>query len=85
MTTSGLFNGTSGAFPGFRSYVPITPPATASQLSSAGVTSTAPSIVGYRLGRGIVVEIGLPGFGARMNGSLDVQELTRRIWTILSH
>ncbi|MGZ4173405.1 MAG: N,N-dimethylformamidase beta subunit family domain-containing protein, partial [Solirubrobacteraceae bacterium] len=81
----GLFTGTSGALPGFRSYVSITPPSTASQVSSAGVTSAAASIVGYRLGRGIVVEIGLPGFGARIAGSLDVQELTRRIWTILSH
>jgi hypothetical protein len=80
----GLFNGTSGAFPGFGSYAPITAPAS-SQVSSAGVTSFAPSIVGYRLGQGIVVEVGLPGFGARIARSLDVQELTRRIWTILSH
>jgi hypothetical protein len=80
----GLFNGTSGAFAGFGSYVPIAAPAS-SQVSSAGVTSSAPSILGYRLGRGIVVEVGLPGFGTQIARSLDVQELTRRIWTILSH
>jgi hypothetical protein len=80
----GLFSGTSGAFAGFGPYVAITPPAS-SAVSAAGATTSAPSIVGYRLGRGIVIEVGLPGFGGHIAGSLDVQELTRRIWTILSH
>lgn len=78
----GLFQGTSGAFPGFRAYFPITPPASP-ELSAAGVTSATPSIVGYRLGHGIVVEIGLPGFGASLARNIDAQELTRRLWTIL--
>ena len=62
----GIFTTTSGAFAGFSSYQPISsvaPPADI--LSEAGVSYTEPSIVGYRLGRGTVVDIAIPGFGSR--------------------
>jgi hypothetical protein len=49
------------------------------------VTSSAPSIIGYKLGRGVVVEVGLAGFGSRLGHSIDAQELTRQLWTVLSH
>jgi hypothetical protein len=76
----GIFQGTSGLFTGFSSYQPITAVAT---LSSAGATATAPSIVGFRLGRGTVVEVGLPGFGSSLGRDLNSQELMNRIWRVL--
>ncbi len=63
----GIFNGTSGLYRGFGSYQPfvsVQPPA--SIASEAGASSTAPAIIGYRLGRGIVVDIGLPGLGSML-------------------
>jgi hypothetical protein len=83
----GIFSNTSGAFPGFSSYqsIPATSPPAAQIVSAAGTTDTAPAIVGYRLGHGIVVEVGLPGFGQSLAHNVDAQELTRRLWTILSH
>ncbi len=83
----GIFTGTSGAFPGFTAYqafTGLTPPGT-QIASAAGTSTTTPSIIGYRLGQGIVIDIGLPGFGSAVAGSVDAQELTRRVWSILSH
>ncbi|MBV9194771.1 MAG: hypothetical protein JO168_11560 [Solirubrobacterales bacterium] len=79
----GIFQGTSGALGGYRSYQPFTVVAPAQALSEAGATPTAPSIVGYRLGRGTVVDIGLPGFGASLAGNVDAHELLARIWKVL--
>jgi hypothetical protein len=83
----GIFTGTSGAFQGFGAYQPFTGLSQPGQqiLSAAGASSTTPSIIGYRFGRGIVIDVGLPGFGSSLAGSVDAQELTRRLWTILSH
>jgi len=82
----GLFNGTSGTFSGFGSFEPF--PAVAAPariLSAAGTTSQTPSIVGYRLGSGVVVDIGLPTFTTSLAHDVDTQELLRRLWTILAH
>jgi len=82
----GIFNGTSGTFDGFGSFEPIptvAPPSTI--LSAAGTTTQTPSIIGYRLGSGIVVEIALPAFTSSLAHDVDTQELIRRLWTILSH
>jgi hypothetical protein len=81
----GIFSTTSGAFPGYTSYQPVEPPSATGQISSAGVTSSAPSIVGYGVGRGIAVEVGLVGFGSSLAHSVNAQELTHRLWTVLSH
>jgi FlgD Ig-like domain len=81
----GIFSGTSGVWRGYTSYEPIAsvaPPAAIS--SAAGTSSSTPSIVGYRLGRGIVVSIGLPSFGSSLTRSPDAQQLVRRLWTVLS-
>jgi hypothetical protein len=81
----GIFTGTSGVLSGFHSYQPIgsvAPPAQV--LSEAGVTGTAPSIVGYRLGRGTVVDIGLPGLGTRLAHDVAARQLVNRVWTVLS-
>jgi len=80
----GIFNGTSGTFGGFRSFevIPsVVPPAQI--LSAAGTTSQTPSIVGYRLGSGIVVDVGLPAFSASLAHDVDAQELLRQLWTLL--
>ncbi|MDQ6779242.1 MAG: hypothetical protein M3071_24130, partial [Actinomycetota bacterium] len=82
----GLFNGTSGTFAGFGSFEPIVGVAAPARIvSAAGTTSQTPSIVGYRLGSGVVVDIGLPAFTASLAHDVDTQELLRRVWTILSH
>jgi hypothetical protein len=81
----GLFNGTSGTFSGFPSFEPIpalAPPARI--VAEAGTTDQTPSIVGYRLGSGVVIDIGLPAFTTSLAHDVDTQELLRRLWTILS-
>jgi FlgD Ig-like domain len=81
----GIFKQTSGAFPGFTSYQPIGSVASpASVQSAAGATTNAPAIVGYALGRGVVVDIGLPGFGSRLAHNVDSQELVDGVWKLLS-
>ena len=81
----GIFTGTAGAFPGFSSYQPIPSIAAPAQVMSvAGTTDTLPSIVGYRLGQGVVVEIGLPGFGSSLVHNVDAQELVNQLWKVLS-
>ena len=53
--------------------------------SEAGATTNAPTIVGYRLGRGTVVDIGLIGFGSSLvHNNVDAQELTNSLWQMLS-
>jgi hypothetical protein len=79
----GIFNGTSGAF-GSGRYQPIarvTPPGQI--VSSAGTSSSSSAIVGYRLGRGIVVDVGLIGFGSNLAHGIDAQELVKRLWAVL--
>jgi len=82
----GIFSATSGAFPGYGSYQPFTAvDAEGGPASEAGTTTGAPSVVGYRLGKGIVVEIGLVGFGSSLRYNVDAQELVSRLWQVLGH
>jgi hypothetical protein len=82
----GIFAKTSGAFPGFHSYQLIRSVAAPGAVASeAGATTNSPSIVGYRLGHGTVVDIGLIGFGASLvHNNVDAQELTNSLWQMLS-
>jgi hypothetical protein len=81
----GIFTSTSGVFTGFSSYQPFGPIARPAELASeAGVGSTAPSIIGYKLRRGTVVDIGLPGFGSRLARDVDAKELINQVWTVLT-
>ncbi|HWF71735.1 MAG TPA: N,N-dimethylformamidase beta subunit family domain-containing protein [Solirubrobacteraceae bacterium] len=81
----GIFDGTSGTFTGFGSFEPIVGvTAPGGIVSEAGTASQTPSIVGYRLGSGVVVDVGLPAFTASLAHNVDSQELLRRLWTILS-
>jgi hypothetical protein len=79
----GLFSGTSGALPGFRVYQPLSVAAPGKVLSSAGATSTAPTVVGFRLGKGLVIEIGLPEFEAQLAKNVDAQELVDQMWKVI--
>lgn len=81
----GLFTGTSGAFRGFstyQSFTSVTPPLTIA--SAAGPTTSASAIIGFRLGRGVVIEVALPGFGAALAGQFDAQQILSRLWTVIS-
>jgi hypothetical protein len=81
----GIFSRTPGAFSGFSSYQPITSVAAPAQiLSKAGVSSTAPSIVGYKLGRGVVVDVALAGFSSALARNGDAQELLKSTWAVLA-
>ena len=81
----GIFSRTPGAFSGFSSYQPITSvPAPPRVLSEAGVSSTAPSIVGYKLGRGVVVDVALAGFSSSLAHNVDAQELLKSTWAVLA-
>ncbi len=77
----GIFSGTSLAFPGFGSYEPIVPPS--QPPSAAGPTTASLSIVGYHLGSGIVVEVGLAGFSSSLRRDVDAQEFVNRLWQVL--
>lgn len=75
----------AGSLGGFASYQPIqSVAAPARVVSEAGVSSSAPSIVGYRLGRGVVVDVGLSGFGSRLAGDAAARKLVGRLWTVLA-
>jgi hypothetical protein len=79
-----IFTGTSGALRGYGSYQPIDAvTAPAAIVSAAGVSNRAHAIVGYRLGKGAVVDIGLPGFGASLRHNVDAQELLGNVWKLL--
>jgi hypothetical protein len=80
-----IFSGTSNALRGYNSYEPIpSVQAPAAIASAAGASNSQPSIIGYRLGHGIVIDIGLPGFGASLARNFDAQQLIGRIWSVLS-
>jgi hypothetical protein len=79
-----IFVGTSQAFPGFSGFQSIrsvTPPARI--LSAAGTTTTTPAIVGYRYGKGVVVDVGLVGFGSALRSNVDAREFVNRLWKLL--
>jgi hypothetical protein len=82
-----IFSTTSGAFPGFNSFQPFGAVAAPAGpiASAAGTSNSTASIIGFPLGRGTVVEIGLPGFATSLqHGNTDTQELVRRLWSVLS-
>jgi N,N-dimethylformamidase beta subunit-like protein/flagellar hook capping protein FlgD len=81
----GLFSSTGGALRGYPAYEPITAVAAPGKpSSSAGANPSSPSIVGYTLGRGFVVDIGLVGFGRSLERNVGAQELVNRLWSVLS-
>ena len=74
----GIFSTTSGVFSGFSSYQPFAAGGSRPPLrSAAGVTPTAPAIIGYDLRRGIVVDVGLPGFASHLAHDVDARGARR--------
>jgi hypothetical protein len=80
----GVLSTTSGVFAGFHTFQPITgiqPPGQV--LSQAGTGPATSAIVAFSLGRGTVLDIGLPGFGSALAHDVDAKELWNRLWTVL--
>ena len=76
---------TSGVFSGLGSYQPFAPAASAVRFASeAGVSANASTIIGYHLRRGIVVDIGVPGFVSHLTHDVDAKELVNQVWTVLT-
>jgi FlgD Ig-like domain len=81
----GIFSAGATALSGYRVYQPFGPlQAPARLLSSAGVSDRSPAVIGYGLGRGIVVDIGLPGFASSLAHQVEAKELLGRVWSLLS-
>jgi hypothetical protein len=80
-----IFTGTSGALRGYPSYQRFAPTTSYGAVASAaGATTAAPSIIGYRLSKGIVIDIGLPGFGSSLARNLDARQLVSSVWRVIS-
>jgi hypothetical protein len=81
----GIFRGGASALSGYRTYQPFGPlQAPARLLSAAGVSNRSPAVIGYGLGHGIVVDIGLPGFASTLAHEVEAKELLGRVWSLLS-
>ncbi len=80
----GIFSSTSGALSGYPNQQPFPTVAPPGQIESeAGTSNRTPSIIGYRLGKGEVVNIGLVGFGSSLAHNVDARELVSRLWSVL--
>lgn len=80
-----LFAGTDGLFGGFDAYertLSVGPGARV--LAAAGPRAGQPVLLGYRLGRGLVIRTGLPQWSARLRNDPDVAATTVRAWTLSS-
>lgn len=79
-----IFTTTSGAFPGYSTYQPIVGVTAPGQIASdAGTSASSAAIVGYRLGKGVVVDVGLVGFGSSLAHNVDAKEFVSRLWSVL--
>lgn len=79
----GLFGG-GIAFSGITEYQPIEPPGGTTTVSAAGIAYGSPAIVGFEVGSGYVIEVGLPDFGSSLQGDVDSQELLNNAWQLLA-
>lgn len=82
----GLFQDTSGAFPGFDRYetlAGVMPGATLD--AAAGPAANVPVIALWTLGRGFAIHTGLPQLAARaQEGDPDAAALIQRVWVLLT-
>jgi hypothetical protein len=53
-------------------------------LSSAGRDPEHPAFIAYRLGKGIVVRVGTDEWGQKLAGDVELTDVTRRVWSLLS-
>ena len=83
--TLGLFTGVAAPLGGFRSYQPVGSVAAPGRVqSSAEPGGGSPAIVGYALGNGIVIDLGVPGFGSALSRDAGARQLLDRIWAVAS-
>jgi hypothetical protein len=84
--TLGLFgNVTDGFFGDFKQFEQSQRLVGGTQiLSSAGRDPQHPAFVAYRLGKGIVVRAGTPEWGPSLAGDIELTDVTRRVWSLLS-
>jgi hypothetical protein len=80
----GILSGTSGVLSGFPDYEPISSVVGSQIGSSAGTSTSSPSIVGFKLAQGTVIEVALPEFGSSVTANVGSQELVGHLWTVLS-
>ncbi len=81
----GLFTGVPAPLAGLRTYQPVMFVAAPGKVESAAApTGGSSAIVGYRLGSGIVVDLGVPGFGAVLSHDAGARALIDRIWAVVS-
>ena len=80
-----LFAGTGGQFPGFTVYEETAALGAGTRLAAAAATQDGRRvIVAARSGRGLVLRTGLPELPIRLREDLELRELVRRVWTLLS-
>ncbi|MGB1583945.1 MAG: hypothetical protein ACPHCI_09195, partial [Solirubrobacterales bacterium] len=66
----GLFQGLTGQFTDFEQSE--SRPRAAEVLTAAGREEGKPAVVAYRLGKGLVIRVGVPGWQAELRGSGDI-------------
>ncbi len=71
------------AISGFKDYQSLTL-ASGSTASIAGIAASVPAVIGFHLGHGDVIEVGLPDFGSTLSGNIGAQELLTRVWQLLA-
>lgn len=74
----GIFHGT---LPGAGSFEPLSG---GGLLSAAETADGRAAIIGYQLGRGTVVDVGLVGFGSRLAHDRAAQGLMQSVWKVLA-
>ena len=75
----------SAPLAGFLTYQPVLSVSAPGHVqSSAGPSGGSPAIVGYGLGGGIVIDLGVPGFGAALPSDAGAQQLIDQMWTVVS-
>ena len=80
----GIFTATPAPSAGFRTYQPIIVGRGARQgRVLGGADRDRAAIVGYSLGDGIVVDVGVPGFGSALAHNVDAQELIDQLWSVV--
>jgi hypothetical protein len=80
-----LFAGTDGLVGEWRVLEPSTARVgNVKLMTAAGRDPQSPALVGYRLGKGTVVRVGVPGWAATLDQDGEEATVTRRIWALLS-
>jgi hypothetical protein len=81
----GLFEGTSGAFPGYERYETLAGVMPGARLDGqAGAEADVPVIAAWTLGDGFAIHTGLPQLLEKAQaGDPDADALVRRIWALL--